>query len=169
MNEKDEDRPWAYPKVGGTGRGSSNLPDGEGVTEPPLVTPRYTSSDVTLVGPDGFTRLAPVRMAVRAALHSRLASWFGDDRQAFLVSHLAPVVERIVADRLAEAEFHIEQLAEARDRAEARNERVEDDLWEAAKEACDQLGTTRAEVMRQALRDAITASRGAPDIGRKTP
>ena len=33
--------------------------------------------------------------------------------------------------------------------------RVEDDLWEAAKEACDQLGTTRAEVMRQALRDAI--------------
>lgn len=134
MNEKDEDRPWTYPKVGGTGRGSSNLPEGEGVTEPPLVAPRYTSSDVTLVGPDGFTRLAPVRMAEREALRSRLASWFGDDRQAFLVSHLAPVVERIVADRLAEAEFHVEQLRDACDSAERSLERIEARAVELATE-----------------------------------
>lgn len=33
--------------------------------------------------------------------------------------------------------------------------RVEDDLWAAAKTACDQLGTTRAEVMREALRRVV--------------
>jgi antitoxin component of RelBE/YafQ-DinJ toxin-antitoxin module len=33
--------------------------------------------------------------------------------------------------------------------------RVEDDLWQAAKEACDALGTTRAEVMREALREVV--------------
>jgi antitoxin component of RelBE/YafQ-DinJ toxin-antitoxin module len=33
--------------------------------------------------------------------------------------------------------------------------RVEDDLWTAAKEACAKLGTTRAEVMREALRKAV--------------
>lgn len=33
--------------------------------------------------------------------------------------------------------------------------RVEDDLWAAAKIACDKLGTTRAEVMREALRDVV--------------
>lgn len=31
--------------------------------------------------------------------------------------------------------------------------RVEDDLWEAAREAADAEGTTRAEVMREALRE----------------
>lgn len=36
--------------------------------------------------------------ADRADLAARLTSWFGDDRQAFLVSHLAPVVDRIKAD-----------------------------------------------------------------------
>lgn len=33
--------------------------------------------------------------------------------------------------------------------------RVEDELWEAAKEACAALGTTRAEVMREALRRIV--------------
>lgn len=33
--------------------------------------------------------------------------------------------------------------------------RVEDELWANAKTACDQLGTTRAEVMRGALRKAV--------------
>jgi len=33
--------------------------------------------------------------------------------------------------------------------------RVEDDLWAAAAEACTALGTTRAEVMRAALRAAV--------------
>lgn len=39
-----------------------------------------------------------------------------------------------------------------------RSVRVEDDLWEAARIACAQLGTTRGDVMRQALRDAIERS-----------
>lgn len=39
--------------------------------------------------------------------------------------------------------------------------RVEDDLWEAAREACDKLGTTRAEVMRDALRAAVEQARNA--------
>lgn len=34
--------------------------------------------------------------------------------------------------------------------------RVEDDLWEAAGEACAQLGTTRSDVMREALRKVVT-------------
>jgi hypothetical protein len=37
--------------------------------------------------------------------------------------------------------------------------RVEDELWEASKEACDQLGTTRAEVMREALRRAVARAK----------
>jgi antitoxin component of RelBE/YafQ-DinJ toxin-antitoxin module len=37
--------------------------------------------------------------------------------------------------------------------------RVENELWEAAKEACDQLGTTRAEVMREALRKVVAKAK----------
>ena len=37
--------------------------------------------------------------------------------------------------------------------------RVEDDLWEAAKIAADREGTTRAEVMREALRDLVARNR----------
>ena len=45
--------------------------------------------------------------------------------------------------------------------------RVEDDLWAAAKAACDKLGTTRAEVMREALRQAVRdAGRGIADGAR---
>jgi hypothetical protein len=70
-----------------------------------------------------------------ALLHSRLASWFGDDRQSFLVADLVPVVAQIVAEyqyaavemarkadiaesRAEEAEYHAEQLRDARDSAE---------------------------------------------------
>lgn len=37
--------------------------------------------------------------------------------------------------------------------------RVEDELWEAAKIAADKLGTTRAEVMRQALHELVERNR----------
>lgn len=36
-----------------------------------------------------------------------------------------------------------------------RSVRVQDALWEAAKAAADREGTTRAEVMQQALRDLV--------------
>lgn len=38
--------------------------------------------------------------------------------------------------------------------------RVEDQLWQAAKEAADALGTTRAEVMREALRLLVRKVKG---------
>ncbi len=95
--------------------------------------------------------------AHKDALRAQLASWSGDDRQAFLVSHLAlsRVLERCeelktsvaehqwnalemarkadMAERRAEeAEFHVEQLRDARDKAERRIERAERliDSWE---------------------------------------
>jgi hypothetical protein len=37
-------------------------------------------------------------LPLAALLHSRLASWFGDDRQSFLVADLVPVVAQIVAE-----------------------------------------------------------------------
>jgi hypothetical protein len=108
------------------------------------------------LGPDGFTRLAgdaaydrlhgpdghiqsvtPGRIppaygltdADRADLHARLVSWFGDDRQAFLVSHLAPVIDRIKAEACAQAtaEFQWNALEMARkaDLATARAEAAE--------------------------------------------
>jgi antitoxin component of RelBE/YafQ-DinJ toxin-antitoxin module len=46
--------------------------------------------------------------------------------------------------------------------------RVEDELWEAAKEACDKLGTTRAEVMREALRKAVKDAKTHGQKGRLT-
>ena len=58
----------------------------------------------------------------REALAQRLEDWFGDFRQSFLVSHLQPVIEQIVTARLAEAEFHIQQLTRARDLQEAAEE-----------------------------------------------
>lgn len=36
-----------------------------------------------------------------------------------------------------------------------RSVRVENDLWEAARIACAKLGTTRAEVMQEALREVV--------------
>lgn len=37
-------------------------------------------------------------LPIATVLHSRLASWFGDDRQSFLVSDLVPVVTQIVSE-----------------------------------------------------------------------
>ena len=41
-----------------------------------------------------------------------------------------------------------------------RSVRVEDDLWECARIACAKLGTTRGDVMRQALRNAVERAEG---------
>jgi len=40
--------------------------------------------------------------------------------------------------------------------------RVEDELWEAADEACRKLGTDRSTVMREALRKAVKRAASAP-------
>ena len=44
-----------------------------------------------------------------------------------------------------------------------RSVRVEDDLWEAAKEAAYQEGTTRGDVMREALRALVARNAGDND------
>lgn len=41
-----------------------------------------------------------------------------------------------------------------------RSIRVEDDLWRASERACAKLGTTRADVMREALRRAVREAEG---------
>lgn len=41
-----------------------------------------------------------------------------------------------------------------------RSIRVEDDLWRSAGRACAKLGTTRADVMREALRRAVREAEG---------
>lgn len=41
----------------------------------------------------------------------------------------------------------------------ARQVRVEDDLWHAAGDAADTLGTTRSEVVREALRRLVAKAR----------
>lgn len=96
--------------------------------------------------PDAFDSLP-----IAALLHARLASWFGDDRQSFLVADLVPVVTQIVAEfqhnavemarkadqaefRAEEAEFHVEQLRDARERAERSAERMEARAVELATE-----------------------------------
>lgn len=43
-----------------------------------------------------------------------------------------------------------------------RSVRVEDALWEAAREACEELGTTRAAVMQEALRAVVEKAETAP-------
>ena len=84
-------------------------------------------------------------LPIAALLHSRLVSWFGDDRQSFLTADLVPVVTQLIAEaqynavdmarkadiaerRAEEAEYHVEQLRDARDRAEQRIERAEDEV-----------------------------------------
>lgn len=61
----------------------------------------------------------------RADLHARLTSWFGDDRQAFLVSHLAPVVDRIKADAHAAGAADALEMARKANLAERRAEDAE--------------------------------------------
>lgn len=114
-------------------------------------------------GPDALDSLP-----LATLLHSRLASWFGDDRQSFLVSDLVPVVTQIVAEfqhnalemarkadiaerRAEEAEFHVEQLIESRDRAEAELESLED----SAQEQMERVSLHAAEVTAE--RDAALA------------
>lgn len=79
----------------------------------------------------------------RADLHARLVSWFGDDRQAFLVSHLAPVVDRIkseaCAQAAAEAQWNALEMARKADQAERRAEGTEAEL-ERLKAAADLVG-----------------------------
>lgn len=55
---------------------------------------------------------------IAALLHSRLASWFGDDRQSFLVSDLVPVVTQIVA----EFQYNAVEMARKADIAEAERD-----------------------------------------------
>lgn len=47
----------------------------------------------TRTGPDAFDSLP-----IAVLLQSRLASWFGDDRQSFLAADLVPVVAQIVSE-----------------------------------------------------------------------
>jgi hypothetical protein len=67
--------------------------------------------------------------ADKEALHARLVSWFGDGRQAFLVSHLAPVVDRIKAEACAQAaaecQWNALEMARKADLAERRAEDAE--------------------------------------------
>lgn len=50
--------------------------------------------------------------AEREALRAQLESWFGDPRQAFLVSEIAPVVAHVKADAVAAALAPVERLAD---------------------------------------------------------
>lgn len=60
--------------------------------------------------------------AERADIHARLASWFGKDQQAFLVSHLAPTIERIVGTRVAEFQHNAVEMARKADIAETERD-----------------------------------------------
>ena len=72
----------------------------------------------------------------RGDLHARLVSWFGDDRQSFLVSHLAPLVDRIKSEAYAAG-----VLESARKAAEAEG-RAEDTevAFERLRAAADKVG-----------------------------
>ena len=63
--------------------------------------------------------------AERADIHARLASWFGEDQQAFLVSHLAPVVDRIKSEACAQAVAESIEMSRKADQAERRAEDAE--------------------------------------------
>lgn len=64
----------------------------------------------------------------RADIHSRLASWFGDDRQAFLVSHLAPVIDRIKSDACAQAVAEALEMSRKAEQSERRAEDTEAEI-----------------------------------------
>lgn len=80
-----------------------------------------------------------------ADLAARLVTWFGDDeyRQAFLVSHLAPLVDRIKGDAyaagFAAAEDRVVEMARRSEIAERRAEDVEA-AWERVSESMQGLG-----------------------------
>lgn len=89
--------------------------------------------------------------ADRADIHARLTSWFGDDRQSLLVSHLAPVIDRIKADgyiaglaagvevRASEFQQAALEMARKADQAERRAEDVEA-AYERLRAAADLVG-----------------------------
>jgi hypothetical protein len=93
----------------------------ESVERLEAVTPRYTSDDATLIGPDGFTRLecfvAEHINDSPAALRVRVTE---AEYNALEMSRQVALVER----RAEEAEFHVEQLRDARDSAERIGERA---------------------------------------------
>lgn len=60
----------------------------------------------------------------REMLRGRLVEWFGDDRQAFLVSHLASMVEHITVARTLEMSRKAEQAERRAEDAEAELERL---------------------------------------------
>ena len=73
--------------------------------------------------PDG--RVMALTNAERADIHARLASWFGEDQQAFLVSHLAPVVDRIKSEACAQAVAESIEMSRKAEQAERRAEDAE--------------------------------------------
>lgn len=89
--------------------------------------------------------------ADRADIHSRLVAWFGDARQAFLTSHLAPVVDRIKVDgyiaglaagvevRASEFQQAALEMARKADQAERRAEDAEA-AYERLRAAADLVG-----------------------------
>lgn len=111
----------------------SIVPPTEGRENGP--TPHFANEQVT--AEYGLTD------ADRADLHTRLVSWFGDDRQAFLVSHLAPVVDRIKAEAAAraaaESQWNAVEMARKADQAERRAEGAED-AFERLRSAADKVG-----------------------------
>lgn len=60
-------------------------------------------------------------LPVATLLHERLTSWFGDDRQSFLVADLVPVVTQIVS----EFQYNAMEMAQKADLAEGRAEGAE--------------------------------------------
>lgn len=103
----------------------------ESVERLEAVTPRYTSDDATLIGPDGFTRLecfvAEHINDSPAALRVRVTE---AEYNALEMSRQVALVER----RAEEAEFHVEQLRDARDSAERIAERIGERAAELATE-----------------------------------
>lgn len=69
---------------------------------------------------------------IAALLHARLASWFGDERQAFLVADLVPVVTQIVS----EFQYNAVEMARKAAIAEARAEGAESAI-ERARDVLD--------------------------------
>lgn len=75
----------------------------------------------------------------RSLLAKPLVSWFGDERQSFLVTQIAPTVERILAARVAEFQWNALEMARKADQAERRAEGAEAEL-ERLKAAADLVG-----------------------------
>ncbi len=85
-------------------------------------------------------------LPIAALLHSRLASWFGDDRQSFLVADLVPVVTQLVE----EFQHNAVEMARKADIAEAERDAALADnaLLAAVRDDLDTaMGTLLGEVV----------------------